>query len=183
MVNFIMSLSKESLIIIAIAVIVVIAAVVGFFVFSGGQQDIVYEPYSFYGCTFDLPENTSMLLEFNDTSSGGVQIDTYGFNYKSNNRNISEYNESFYVELEIAHGGNIISSVADYVSNVAKDGAVKEGTYGDWTIINIENYSSTYDYPGDYFLVSTDGSAFYNLCGDDLVILKEIADSFKSTSN
>lgn len=178
-----MKLSKESLIIIAVAVIIVVVAAVGFFAFSGGQQEVVYEPYQFYGCTFDLPENVSMLTEFNDTSSGGVEIDTYGFNYVSNNRNISEYNESFYVELEIAHGGNIISSVSDYVKNVAEEGAVQEGTYGDWTIINIENYNSTYNYPGKYFLVREDGSAFYNLCGDDLDILKEIADSFKSSSS
>lgn len=175
-----MKLGKESLIIIAVVAIIVVVAAVGFFVFSGGQPDIVYEPYSFYGCTFDLPEGTEMLTEFNDTSSGGVQIDTYGFNYISNNRNISEYNESFYVELEIAHGGNIIDSVSQYVSNVAEDGAVKEGTYGDWTIINIDNYTSTYNYPGSYFLVRQDGSSFINLCGDNLDILKEIADSYKS---
>ena len=175
-----MKLRKESIILIAITLIVVVVGIGAHFLYSG-EQEIVYAPYSFHNATFDLPSDTVVhdnqdFSEFSSITNGST-IESYDFTYYSKSNNFSLEGESFNVELGIVYGGNVGSSIDNYVSSIEDEGAIVNGTYGNWTILNISDFAHGYD--GDYLLVTYNNGTFYNLCGDNLDILKEIVDSFK----
>lgn len=145
----------------------------GWFDFFGGGE-LANETYTFEGFTLDLPEGASM---FNFSSdSDGVYMNTYYVSWGSEQ---DGNNES--IDVTYAKGENMVTSAEEFVQNWVDMGAVSEGQYNGWSIINRNGVPNDNggSYSGYMMAKYVDGS-MYILMGDDLDFLKGVADSFKT---
>ena len=133
------------------------------------------ETYNFTVCSFDLPENASI---FNYTTTDtGYQAKTYTVSFGSED---DENNGT--VVIIIMNGTNLVDSIDEFVSNWQTQGASSEGTYGEWTIINVEgvplgpNTNATFH---GYVLARHNGDNVVSIRGTNLTQLKHIADTYK----
>ncbi len=172
-----MSLGKESkIIIIVVAIIAIIVIAAAALSMSGMFAPTVeMSEYEFEGCSMVIPNDTN--VSYYPTESSGIEILTWNFDYYNET---GENAESDYIEFEVVSGSSLVSE-STYIQRKVADGAVNMGKYGEWTILDISNMSydsGEYVYAGDYFLVSSDSSHIYELNGDNLDFLKQMADSF-----
>ena len=139
----------------------------GLFDFLGtGSQPATNETYTFDGFTLDLPSNTSI-----------ANFTWNGTGYTVNTFIVSTPDDSYTVE--VTRGSGAVDSAQEYASNWIDDGAALGGTYGNWTIINLNNATSGNQTYTGYILVNHDGKTMYEIRGDNLDALKNITDTFK----
>ena len=140
----------------------------GLFDFLGtGSQPATNETYTFDGFTLDLPSNTSIA---NFTWNGtGYTVNTYI---------VSTPDASYTVD--VTRGSGAVESAQEYARNwVNNDGASLGGTYGNWTIIDLNNVKSDNQTLTGYILATHDGKTMYEIRGENLDALKNITDTFK----
>ena len=161
-----------AIIVVIIAVVACVAVVaVGFL--GSGTNEVVNETYNFDKYTLDLPENAT---SFNlSTTYQGVYSNEFFVSWTYEN-GTEESITTFYSE-----GANLVKSTDQFVSNWVNSGAKSEGTYGDWAIINVDGvpYTSGNGTYTGYMLAKQDGGVLYVIKGDNLPLLKKIADTFK----
>ena len=139
----------------------------------GDSGEVVNETYNFDKFTLDLPEGAST---FNLSSTyNGVYTNEFYVSWTYENGTYESIS-TFYSE-----GSNLVKSTDQFVSNWVNSGAKSEGTYGDWAIINVDGvpYTSGNGTYTGYMLAKQDGGVLYVIKGDNLPLLKKIADTFK----
>lgn len=164
---------------IATLAIVVLAAFIclnvasaGLFDFlGGGEPEIVNETYTLDGFSIVLPQNTS-IINFTQPDKDGVNGTTYFIqDYAHNNTTTS---------ISIGEGGNLVTSIDDYVQNMLDKGAIKEENYGNWTVLNVNNYRfDDGSHDSGYVLAMHEGSRIVMMSGEDLGYLKNLSDTYK----
>lgn len=164
-------MENKHLAIIAIIVVVIVAVIA--LVLSVGLLSVApqNQTYQFDGCTLELPEN----VEFDNLTRGNASRVLEEFYY------ISDPNSGENYSFDVSKGASMISTVDQYVSNLAQKGATNDGNYNNWTIVNLHGY-----HPGglryNYLLLYHDGTVLYEFCGNNLTALEHVADTFRITS-
>ncbi|WP_405303669.1 hypothetical protein [Methanobrevibacter sp.] len=148
----------------------------GLFDFLGGGVNNA--TYTFDGFTLDLPENANFT---NDTNTdNGFEEKVYDIEWtEESGKNVS-------ISVTTAKGDSLVSDVNEFIDNWVSDGAKSEGTYKDWNIINIngvkvqlfEDLDLNFTFSG-YILTKHTGSELITIEGDDLAVLKSVADTYK----
>ena len=154
------------------------AASAGLFDFFGGGE-VKNQTHTFDGFTLDIPE-TANVSQSNASSTEGAERHTFTIRMQ----NESDSSQTYTITVSTSQGSRIVSSVDEYVSNWVSDGASKEGTHGEWTIININGVQKaltsklTVTYSG-YILAKHTGNKLIIIKGTDLNQLEKIADTYK----
>jgi hypothetical protein len=147
------------------------AASAGFFDFFGGGNT---KAYTFDGFTLDIPESASV------TYDNIAKNNSYGFT------NVSIYSikmeDGKTVNISSAKGEGVVSSLSEYIINMENSGAIKEETYNDWTVFNVQDASLM---AGDsfvhckYLMAKLSDGQLITVYGDDLSQLKDILNTYK----
>lgn len=149
----------------------------GLFDFLGGGTNNA--TFTFDGFTLDLPENANITNE--TTVEDGYEEIIYDINWvdKESGDNVS-------ISVCSANGSAVVTTVDEYVSNWVSGGAKSEGNYSDWAIINIDGvpieelaeYGFNFTFSG-YILAQHTDSKLIEISGDNLTVIKDVADTFK----
>ena len=146
----------------------------GWFDFLGGSEP-ANETYNFTVCSFDFPENAN-ISNYTDEETG-YKDEIFTVRYGT-----EEDGNKGFVTITISSGTNIADSISETIDNWEDNGGVYEGTYGDWSIINIDNVKifrgSDQTYEG-YILAKHTGNYVVSIEGTNLTELKKIADTYK----
>lgn len=143
----------------------------GLFDFLGGESETAAtnETYTFDGFTLVLPSNTSI-----------ANFTWNGTGYTVNTFIVSTEDESY--TIDVTRGSGAVESAEEYARNwVNNDGASLGGTYGNWTIIDLNSVKTENETMSGYILATHDGSTMFEIRGEDLDSLKSLADTFKKT--
>ncbi|MBQ6512953.1 hypothetical protein [Methanobrevibacter sp.] len=151
----------------------------GLFDFLGGGG-VANATYTFDGFTLDLPE-TAVITNNTTTEEGYQRID-----YEIEWNDTENEDTLHYIDIYVSSGEQVVSSIDEYIDNWAAEGAKTDGTYNNWTIINIDGvpisafaeYEINITYSGYVFAKHT-GSKLIVISGDDLAELKSIVDTYK----
>ena len=128
---------------------------------SGGN-----ETFTINGFTVDLPKGST--ISDSKSTEDGVTTESYYVSLKDSSKSVT---------IEVFYGPNCVDTVDEYVSNWLSNGSGQSfGYYNGWAVIKEGTGSSTM-----YELVIQDGSRFISIYGDDLPLLKSIADTYKKT--
>ena len=150
------------------------AASAGWFDFFGGGP--ANETYNFTVFSIQLPENAS-ISNYTTDYDGTYQVKTYSVSFGT-----EQDNNKGSITILLMNGSNLVTSIDEFVSNWEDIGGVSEGKYGDWSIINVDkvkisdNSNSTYD---GYVLARHNGDNIVSIRGENLTMLKKIADTYK----
>ena len=148
----------------------------GFFDFLGGETKNA--TFTFDGFTLDLPENANIT---NDTIlDDGYEELSYDVEW------VNGSDDLISITVTSTNGSSVVSSVEEFVANAVDSGAKSEGNYNDWAVVNVdgvqieglEEYGVNFTYSG-YILAKHSGSKLITIEGDDLVVLKSVASTFK----
>lgn len=121
------------------------------------------DTFTIDGFTVELPEGTT-ISDYNYTKDG-VTTQQYTV-YLENGDDFT---------IEVFYGPNCVSSIDEYVDNWVSSGDGESfGYYNGWAVIKEDLSSSTV-----YELVIQDGNRFISIWGDDLPLLKSVADTYK----
>ena len=151
----------------------------GLFDFLGGGE-VANTTYTFDGFTLDLPE-TAVITNNTTTEEGYKRID-----YEIEWNDTKDDSLKHYLDVYVSSGEQVVSSIDEYISNWADEGAKTNGTYNNWTIINIDGvpisalseYNINITYSG-YVLAKHTGSKLIVVSGEDLAELKSIVNTYK----
>jgi hypothetical protein len=124
------------------------------------------ETFTINGFTVDLPKGST--ISDSKSTEDGVTTESYDVTLKNSNE---------IVTIEVFYGPNCVDSVDEYVENWVSDGSGESfGYYNGWAVIKEGTGSAA-----TYELVIQDGSRFISIWGDDLPLIKSIADTYKKT--
>lgn len=148
------------------------SASAGLFDFLGGGGDAVEnQTYDFNECTLDIPSDATVVNK--TVNEQGVLLETFVITYANGTPML----------LETLSGGNIVPTIDDYKMNAAYLGAKYLEDHGKWAVFNTTNADlgddSSQEYV-DYVLAYHDGTHIYQIEGNDLDLLKSVADTFKA---
>ena len=166
-------MNKKLLIVcLALVAIVCFSSTVSAGWFDWGEEEVQNKTFTFEGgCSLELPEDVS-ILNLSETNDYGNEINTHII--------MDNHTDSSYT-FAVSTGDSIVASTDEYYSNVigTYPGATLEGDYNGWTIIDLHNDGDSDDTSSRYHLALVDGTTIYLLIGDDLTVLKNVADTFK----
>ena len=146
----------------------------GWFDWFGGSTELANETYTLDGFSVDLPENATIYNEsdMDDGTYSNCYFISWGNSKDGNNGS---------VEIMYMTGETVIESTDQFVQLAVYEGAISQGYYKDWAIINVNGVpviSGKGTYSG-YILAKYQNGSMYFLMGDDLTQLENIADTFK----
>ena len=149
----------------------------GWFDFLGGGTNNA--TFTFDGFTLDLPENANITHE--TTVEDNYEQILYEINWTDDGSK-----DTTYISVCSANGSDLVDSVDEYVSNWVSEGAKSEGNYSGWAVINIDgvpvselaDYGFNFTFSG-YILAQHTGSKIIEISGDNLTVVKNVADTFK----
>lgn len=149
------------------------AASAGLFDFFGGEPK--NQTYTFDGFTLDLPEG----CQINDTNQSSDGLNTHEYLvYFPENANGTGINVIKYT------GSGLVSTVDEYVNNLATYGAKLVEKYGNWSIVDVNSFTppagGTNNLTGYLIITRTPDGAFVVIRGDSPEQLKGIADTYKT---
>lgn len=153
----------------------------GLFDFLMGPSQPANQTYQFDGFTLQIPENANVTV--NKTVEAGYNQTNYDMNWTTgDNKNVTT------VSVSVARGSLIVTTAEEFVYNWVSSGAKSLGNYSDWAVIDIngvpikifQDLGLNFTYSG-YMLAKHTGSDLIVISGDDLALLKNIADTYKKT--
>ena len=147
---------------------------------GGGSAEVTNQTYTFNGFTLDIPENANVTE--NVTEEEGYVQDSYDIEWT----NGDDEDNVTYITVYTAHGDRVVSTSEEFVYNWVSDGAKSLGNYNNWSVIDINGvpikmlaeYDLNFTYSG-YMLAQHNGTDLIVISGDDLNLLKNIADTYK----
>ena len=152
----------------------------GLFDFLLGPSEAANQTYAFDGFTLDIPETANVTK--NVTVGDGYNQTDYSINWTSgdNSKNVTN------IGVSVAKGSVIVTTAEEFVYNWVADGAKSLGNYSGWSVIDVngvpvklfQDYGLNFTYSG-YMLAKHTGSELIVIEGDDLALLKNIADTYK----
>ena len=145
----------------------------GWFDFWGPSN----ETYNFTVFSLDLPEGASITNFTSTYDDGAYKVETYTASFGT-----EEDGNRGSVTILIMSGEELVDSIDDFITNWENMGGTFEGTYGDWSIINIDDVtisdSSDKTYDG-YIIARHNGGNIVAIRGTNLTQLKNIVDTYK----
>ena len=152
----------------------------GFLDFLFGPSEPANQTYTFDGFTLEFPETANVTK--NMTSDLGYNETDYMINWTTGEKNDNVTK----VGLSVVKGSLIVSNANDFVNNMVADGAKSLENSSGWSVLDVNGVQSkvfkefglNITYTG-YVLAKHTGSELIILDGDDLPLLKNMANTYK----